>query len=186
LGFFIRLGDGVILVKVILPSNSRYLAMTAIPVDVQDFRFLHPSALILGHLLGDLALRTFSVQHTMDFLGHIDELPGMQGDPDLPEVEDSEQEPVEPRIWPSAHLNDTKSKYGHRDLVGYGRTTPSPQWPHGAKVALNFVINYEEGGESCILHGDTQSEHLLSDIPGAQPMSKLWLSATLFTILSRC
>ena len=104
----------------------------------------------------------------MDSVSDVDELAGP------PEVETSEPMPVEPKIWTSAHFNDCKSKYGHRDIVGYGRTTPNPQWPHGAKVALNFVINYEEGGESCILHGDTQSEHLLSDIPGAQPMSKFW------------
>ena len=57
-------------------------------------------------------------------------------------------------------------------MIGYGKVTTNPQWPKGAKVALNFVINYEEGGESCLLHGDSQSEHLLSDIIGAQPMSK--------------
>jgi hypothetical protein len=51
--------------------------------------------------------------------------------------------------------------------VGFGEKTPSPKWPSNAKVALNFVINYEEGGESCILHGDTKSESLLSDIVGA-------------------
>jgi hypothetical protein len=39
-----------------------------------------------------------------------------------------------------------------RDLIGYGRTPPDPHWPGGARVAVQFVINYEEGGESCILH----------------------------------
>lgn len=66
------------------------------------------------------------------------------------------------------HENDTKTKYGGRDLVGYGDKSPAFKWPKGAKVALNFVINYEEGGERCILHGDTESEKLLSDIVGAQ------------------
>ena len=101
---------------------------------------------------------------------HIDSLPGMQNDPDLPEEPPSE--PITPRVWASAHENDRKSKYGHRDVVGYGKIPVNPNWPKGGKVALNFVINYEEGGENCILHGDTQSEHLLSDIIGAEPMSK--------------
>jgi hypothetical protein len=73
------------------------------------------------------------------------------------------------KTWKSAHENDRKSKYGQRDVVGYGANPVQPHWPRSAKVAINFVINYEEGGESCILHGDEQSEHLLSDIPGAVP-----------------
>ncbi len=56
-----------------------------------------------------------------------------------------------------------------RDLVGYGRLTPDPKWPGGANVAVQFVINYEEGGESCILDGDAASENLLSEIVGAAP-----------------
>jgi OHCU decarboxylase len=56
-----------------------------------------------------------------------------------------------------------------RDLVGYGRTAPHPSWPENARVCLQFVINYEEGGENCILHGDTASEAFLSEIVGAQP-----------------
>ena len=54
-----------------------------------------------------------------------------------------------------------------RDLVGYGRHTPDPKWPGGANVAVQFVINYEEGAESCILDGDPASENLLSEIVGA-------------------
>jgi putative urate catabolism protein len=54
-----------------------------------------------------------------------------------------------------------------RDMIGYGRTPPDPQWPGGARVAVQFVINYEEGGENCILHGDPASEAFLSDIVGA-------------------
>ncbi|MDA1325108.1 MAG: allantoinase PuuE [Proteobacteria bacterium] len=54
-----------------------------------------------------------------------------------------------------------------RDMIGYGRTPPDPQWPDGARVAVQFVINYEEGGENCILHGDPASEAFLSDIVGA-------------------
>ncbi len=56
-----------------------------------------------------------------------------------------------------------------RDLVGYGRNTPDPKWPGDARVAVQFVINYEEGGESSILDGDPASENLLSEIVGAQP-----------------
>jgi putative urate catabolism protein len=56
-----------------------------------------------------------------------------------------------------------------RDLIGYGRSTPDPQWPNQARVAVQFVINYEEGSENCILHGDQASEAFLSEIVGAQP-----------------
>jgi peptidoglycan/xylan/chitin deacetylase (PgdA/CDA1 family) len=56
-----------------------------------------------------------------------------------------------------------------RDLVGYGRFPPDPKWPGGARVAVQFVINYEEGSENCILDGDAASENLLSEIVGAQP-----------------
>ena len=54
-----------------------------------------------------------------------------------------------------------------RDLTGYGRTTPDPKWPGGAKLAVQFVVNYEEGAESTILDGDPASEKLLSEIVGA-------------------
>jgi len=56
-----------------------------------------------------------------------------------------------------------------RDLVGYGRNVPHPRWPNDARIAVQFVINYEEGGENCILHGDAASEAFLSEIVGAQP-----------------
>lgn len=56
-----------------------------------------------------------------------------------------------------------------RDMLGYGAQPPKAQWPGKAKIALQFVINYEEGGENCILHGDKASEAFLSEIPGAQP-----------------
>jgi putative urate catabolism protein len=56
-----------------------------------------------------------------------------------------------------------------RDLVGYGRTPPDPQWPGGARVAVQFVLNYEEGGENAVIHGDAASEAFLSDIVGAVP-----------------
>jgi putative urate catabolism protein len=54
-----------------------------------------------------------------------------------------------------------------RDLVGYGRTPPHARWPGGARVALQFVLNYEEGGENSVLHGDAGSETFLSEIIGA-------------------
>ncbi len=54
-----------------------------------------------------------------------------------------------------------------RDMIGYGRTPPHAGWPGGARIAVQFVINYEEGGENCILHGDEASEAFLSEIVGA-------------------
>ena len=56
-----------------------------------------------------------------------------------------------------------------RDLQGYGRHPPDPRWPGGARVAVQFVVNFEEGGENNILHGDGASEAFLSDLLGAQP-----------------
>lgn len=56
-----------------------------------------------------------------------------------------------------------------RDMRGYGENTPDPQWPGGARIAIQIVVNYEEGGENSIEHGDTASEGFLSEIPGAQP-----------------
>jgi len=58
-----------------------------------------------------------------------------------------------------------------RDLIGYGQTPPHPHWPKDAKLAVQFVINYEEGGENCILHGDPASEAFLSEMIGAQPLA---------------
>lgn len=54
-----------------------------------------------------------------------------------------------------------------RDLAGYGRNPPHAHWPGQARVALQFVLNYEEGGENCVLHGDPASEQFLSEIVGA-------------------
>lgn len=53
-----------------------------------------------------------------------------------------------------------------RDLVGYGPNPPNPDWPGGARIAVQFVLNYEEGGENNILHGDEASEGILTDIVG--------------------
>lgn len=57
-----------------------------------------------------------------------------------------------------------------RDLIGYGRNPIDPQFPGNARLALQFVINYEEGGENCVLHGDMASEAFLSEIIGAKPL----------------
>jgi putative urate catabolism protein len=56
-----------------------------------------------------------------------------------------------------------------RDLRGYGPHPPDPRWPGGARIAVSIVLNYEEGGESCILHGDAHSESVLTDV-GADPL----------------
>ena len=58
-----------------------------------------------------------------------------------------------------------------RDMVGYGRTPPHPRWPGNARIAVQFVINYEEGGENSVLHGDKASEAFLSEIVGAEPIA---------------
>ncbi|MEY2992303.1 MAG: allantoinase PuuE [Pseudomonadota bacterium] len=54
-----------------------------------------------------------------------------------------------------------------RNMLGYGARPPNAQWPNGAKIAVQFVVNYEEGGENCVLHGDAASEAFLSEIVGA-------------------
>lgn len=54
-----------------------------------------------------------------------------------------------------------------RNMIGHGPTPPNANWPGGAKIAVQVVLNYEEGGENCVLHGDAGSEAFLSDIPGA-------------------
>ena len=56
-----------------------------------------------------------------------------------------------------------------RDLRGYGRTPPDPRWPGNARIAVQFVVNFEEGSENCILHGDQASEAFLTDVIGARP-----------------
>ena len=63
-----------------------------------------------------------------------------------------------------------------RDLIGYGQNPPHPHWPNKAKIAVQFVLNYEEGGENCVLHGDAQSEIFLSEIVGAQAYQDRHLS----------
>ncbi|MQR98175.1 allantoinase PuuE [Gluconobacter aidae] len=55
-----------------------------------------------------------------------------------------------------------------RDMIGYGRTPPDPKWPNGARIAVQFVINYEEGAENSVLHGDAGSEAFLSEMIGTK------------------
>jgi len=54
-------------------------------------------------------------------------------------------------------------------MVGFAGATPDPMWPNNAKVCLSIVVNYEEGGENCLLHGDSGSEGLLSEMIGCTP-----------------
>ncbi|MFT9220879.1 allantoinase PuuE [Gluconobacter oxydans] len=55
-----------------------------------------------------------------------------------------------------------------RDMIGYGRTPPDAKWPNGARIAVQFVINYEEGAENSVLHGDAGSEAFLSEMVGTK------------------
>ena len=63
-----------------------------------------------------------------------------------------------------------------RDMVGYGPNPPHPQWPGGANIAVQFVLNYEEGAENSVLDGDQASETFLSEIVGAQPFPNRHMS----------
>jgi len=63
-----------------------------------------------------------------------------------------------------------------RDLIGFGPRPPHPRWPGGARIAVQFVLNYEEGAENAVLHGDPASETFLSEIIGAQPFADRHLS----------
>ena len=58
-----------------------------------------------------------------------------------------------------------------RDLVGYGANPPHANWPEGARLALSFVLNYEEGGEACVLDGDPAAEAYLQEVPGIPPLA---------------
>jgi allantoinase len=58
-----------------------------------------------------------------------------------------------------------------RDLIGYGATPPDPRWPGGARLALQIVLNYEEGGERSVLHGDAESEAFLQEVVGMAPLA---------------
>jgi putative urate catabolism protein len=72
-------------------------------------------------------------------------------------------------------MSNTYENYP-RDLVGYGRNPPHPQWPGQARVALQFVLNYEEGAENSVLHGDPTSETFLSEMIGAQAFNMRHMS----------
>jgi putative urate catabolism protein len=63
-----------------------------------------------------------------------------------------------------------------RDLIGYGNNVPHAKWPNKARIAVQFVLNYEEGGENCVLHGDKHSEQFLSEIIGAAAFTSRHLS----------
>ena len=63
-----------------------------------------------------------------------------------------------------------------RNLIGYGRTPPHPSWPDQARIALQFVLNYEEGSENCVLHGDAGSEQFLSEMAGPASFAARHLS----------
>ncbi len=69
-----------------------------------------------------------------------------------------------------------------RDLLGYGAAPPAADWPGNARIAVQFVLNYEEGGENCILHGDAGSEAFLSEIVGAQawPGQRHWSMESIY------
>ena len=74
-----------------------------------------------------------------------------------------------------------------RDMSGHGANPPAANWPNGAKIAVQIVLNYEEGGENNILHGDAASEAFLSEITGAQPWfgQRHWNMETLYEYGSR-
>ncbi|MFN0163944.1 MAG: allantoinase PuuE [Burkholderiales bacterium] len=77
---------------------------------------------------------------------------------------------------PAESAADQSCEVYPRDLIGYGRNPPHARWPGGARIALNFVLNYEEGAENCVLHGDPGSETFLSEIIGAQAYEARHLS----------
>ena len=74
-----------------------------------------------------------------------------------------------------------------RDMIGYGANPPDPKWPNGAKIAVQIVLNYEEGGENNILHGDAASEAFLSEVVGAAawPGQRHWNMETIYEYGSR-
>ncbi len=79
----------------------------------------------------------------------------------------------DPRLRPREAAGMTAAVPGPpehvRDFLGYGPNPPDPRWPGGARLALSFVLNYEEGAESSVLNGDPHSEAYLHEIPGGQP-----------------
>jgi OHCU decarboxylase len=77
-------------------------------------------------------------------------------------------------------------RYG-RDLLGHGAEVPRAEWPDGARIAVQFVVNYEEGGENCVLHGDAASEAFLSEIVGAHawPGQRHWSMESIYEFGAR-
>src|SRR6476661_4543599 len=73
------------------------------------------------------------------------------------------QGPNQPRAQQPRYARMTGNTYP-RDLIGYGRNPPHANWPGRAKIAVQFVLNYEEGGENSVLHGDAGSEQFLSEL----------------------
>ena len=69
----------------------------------------------------------------------------------------------------TSHMVAAETDYP-RDFLGYGANPPDPKWPNGAKLALSFVLNYEEGGENTVLNGDAGSELYLHEVPGGSPI----------------
>lgn len=69
--------------------------------------------------------------------------------------------------YTDANIDGDQMQRYPRDMIGYGANPPDPQWPGGARIAVQFVLNYEEGGENNVLHGDAASEAFLSEIVGA-------------------
>ncbi len=67
-----------------------------------------------------------------------------------------------------------------RDLAGHGRHPPRARWPNGARIAVQFVLNFEEGGENSVLHGDDASEQFLSEMfnPAAYPARHMSMEAS--------
>ena len=74
------------------------------------------------------------------------------------------------------YRSSTKNKKYPRDMIGYGAKKLKVKWPNNARIALQIVLNYEEGAENCVLHGDKHSEVFLSEIIGAQPVKARHIS----------
>jgi allantoinase len=86
------------------------------------------------------------------------------------------QSPVQTAAQHATSTNDALLPAYPRDLIGYGRDAPYANWPGKARIAVQFVLNYEEGGENCVLHGDKASEQFLSEIIGAAAFEARHLS----------
>jgi OHCU decarboxylase len=90
-------------------------------------------------------------------------------------------------IYTSMNTGEHEVTRYPRDMTGYGATPPAANWPNGAKIAVQIVVNYEEGGENNILHGDAASEAFLSEITGAAPWpgQRHWNMESLYEYGSR-